>query len=279
MKLTTFGVPAVAFAALALMAAPASAQQRDRGGEHGRSEGRAVPRDGGARAEAPRRNDAPRVEAPRQVAPPQVQSRQGSESRRYDGRNSGNDNGNYAPRGEGDRRYESDRRYEGHAVPRAEIRPRVDPRVYSPRFYSPRVYAPRVYAPRYYGYRPYVFRPRTRLSFGIFLGYGVPYAYTYPYPVPVYGYGAPSAPVYITPSSTLYGGITLEITPTDADVIVDGQYIGQVRDFDGMSAPLNLTAGRHRVELQAPGYAPLAFDVDVVPGQLVPYRGDLQPSY
>jgi len=36
-------------------------------------------------------------------------------------------------------------------------------------------------------------------------------------------------------------------------------------------------AGRHRVELSAPGYEPLSFDVDVVPGQLVPYRGDMQP--
>jgi len=44
-----------------------------------------------------------------------------------------------------------------------------------------------------------------------------------------------------------------------------------------VNAPLNLTAGAHRIEVDAPGYAPLAFDVDVVPGQLVPYRGDLQP--
>ena len=47
------------------------------------------------------------------------------------------------------------------------------------------------------------------------------------------------------------------------------EYVGRVGDFDGTSEPLNLTAGRHHLELAAPGYAPMAFDVDVVPGQLV----------
>jgi hypothetical protein len=75
----------------------------------------------------------------------------------------------------------------------------------------------------------------------------------------------------------MYGGITLEITPSDADVFVDGEFVGQVRDFDGVGAPLNLMAGRHRVEVRAGGYEPLAFDIDVMPGQLVPYRGDMQP--
>jgi len=61
-------------------------------------------------------------------------------------------------------------------------------------------------------------------------------------------------------------------------VIVDGEFIGQVRDYDGVSAPLNLTAGRHHLELRANGFDPLVFDIDVVPGQLVPYRGDMQPG-
>ena len=129
-----------------------------------------------------------------------------------------------------------------------------------------------------YGYRPYVFRPRTRLSFGLYLGYAVPYSYVYSYPVPIYGYGAPSAPVYITPESTTYGGITLEITPPESQVFVDGQYVGQVADFDGTNAPLNMTAGQHRIQVSAQGYEPMTMDVNVIPGQLVPYRGDLQPA-
>jgi hypothetical protein len=172
-------------------------------------------------------------------------------------------------------------------APRVERPVVVAPRVYnSPRTYAPRnyTYASRGYAPGRYvyygyrpGYRPYVFRPYSRISFGIVLGYPTAYVYQYPYPVPVYGYGAPSAPVYITPNSPLYGGVSLEFSPSDAEVFVDGEYVGLVGDFDGSNAPLNLTAGRHRVQLNAQGFEPLEFDVDVAPGQLIPYRGDMQP--
>jgi hypothetical protein len=108
------------------------------------------------------------------------------------------------------------------------------------------------------------------------LGYPVPF-YAYPYPVPVYGYAAPSAPVIIGPGSVRYGGVSLEISPRDASVYVDGNYAGRIQDFDGTRQPLTLTAGRHHVLVDAPGYQPWGFDVDVVPGQVLPYRGDLQP--
>jgi len=261
MKLTRFQ-PVALIAALALAAAPAAAQDR----EHSRSraEGHAVQRERSQpqRAEAPRRTEAPqaerRVETPRAEAPARVESRAPVDARR--------DGPNRSVTGY------------GRAVPRPQV---IAPRVVRPVIVAPRAYAPSFYYGGYYGYRPgyrpYAFRPWTRLSFGIFVGYPVQYAYSYPYPVPVYGYGAPAAPVYITPSSTAYGGVTLEISPRDADVYVDGQFIGQVRDFDGVGAPLNLMAGRHHVEVMAQGYEPLSFDVDVIPGQLVPYRGDMQP--
>jgi hypothetical protein len=298
MKLTNLGIKsAVAIAALTLAATPAFAQRdHGRSSQGGRTEGRAVqrseaPRAQPQRAEAPRAEaprpqpqaQAPRAEAPRSLPAPRVETRTAPTPRvetrtapapanRYEGRYDGRRGGNVAtaPR----------------AVPRSEvIVPRGERGVVS----GSRGYAPRVYSPRYggsysyrpyihsYGYRPYVFRPRTRLSFGLYLGYGVPYAYVYSYPVPVYGYGAPSAPVYITPNSSLYGGITLEITPSDAQVFVDGQYVGEVQDFDGTTGPLNMTTGQHRIQLSAPGYDPLTMDVNVAPGQLVPYRGDLQP--
>jgi PEGA domain-containing protein len=132
----------------------------------------------------------------------------------------------------------------------------------------------------YYGhtyYRPYLFRPHVSIGFNIFSGYPVPYSYSYPAPIFVYGYRAPRAPVYVEPGSALYGGVALEIGPYDADVFVDGSYAGHVEDFDGTVQPLTLVAGTHRIEVQAPGYAPLVFDVTVQPGQVIPYRGDLRP--
>ncbi len=172
------------------------------------------------------------------------------------------------------------------AVPR--VAPRYDARDYravrpydrgvvvAPRVVRPDVVRP--YVARPYYVRPYVLRPRFSIGFGFFAGYPVPYSYAYPYPVPVYGYGAPAAPVYVGPNVAAYGGVSLEITPSDASVYVDGSYAGLVRDFDGTQQTLTLTTGRHHIEISAPGYEPMAFDVDTVPGQIVPYRGDLQPS-
>jgi hypothetical protein len=274
MRLTKSFKPFALLAIVALAGRPAAAQEGEHG--HGRSEGVAVPRD---RSSETRR--APSAEAPRRTAATPVESRR-AEASRADARAANESRGS----GRSPNVYQ--RQEDGRAVPRPQVvAPRVDrPVVVAPRVVRPVIVAPRVYAPRHYyggyygyrpGFRPYAFRPWTRLSFGFFVGYPVPYVYSYPYPVPVYGYGAPSAPVYITPSSTLYGGVTLEISPRDAEVFVDGQYVGQVRDFDGVGAPLNLTVGRHRVDVSAPGYEPLWFDVDVRPGQLVPYRGDMHP--
>jgi hypothetical protein len=175
-----------------------------------------------------------------------------------------------------------DRESVGRAVPRREVvAPRVvRPTVIAPRIVTPRYIAPRYYAPRYYGYptyRPYTFRPRLRLGFGVVIGYPVPYTYAYPYPVPVYGYAAPRTPVVVGPGSSIYGGVSLEMTPADAAVYVDGAYAGIVRDFDGTRQPLTLAAGTHRIEVQEAGYEPLQFDVTVQAGEVVPYQGELQP--
>jgi hypothetical protein len=261
MRMNQFTTPLALLAAFTLFSAPTSAQERGQGRRErtgqessGRAVERAQPRSEAPRSQSPQaqaaaprvesRQQAPRAESQRQVESPRVQNRQ-----------------------DGNRRNDI-----GRAVPRRDV---VVPRgTYGPR-YSPR-YSPRVYAPRYYQ-RPYVFRPRISIGFGIFAGYPVPYSYSYPYPIMVYGYRAPRAPVMITPGSGIYGGVALEITPYDADVLVDGAYAGRVEDFDGSQQPLTLTAGTHRVEIQAPGYAPLVVDVMVQPGQVIPYRGDLQP--
>jgi PEGA domain len=260
MRMNQFTTPLALLAAFTMFSAPASAQERgrrERSGQEssGRSAERAQPRSEAPRSPAPQiqgaaprvesRLQAPRAESQRQIESPRVETRQDGTGRNVVGR----------------------------AVPRRDV---IVPRgTYAPR-YAPR-YSPRVYAPRYYQ-RPYVFRPRLSLGFGIFAGYPVPYSYSYPYPIMVYGYRAPRVPVMITPGSAYYGGVALEITPYDADVLVDGTYAGRVEDFDGSQQPLTLTPGTHRVEIQAPGYAPLIVDVMVQPGQVIPYRGDLQPS-
>ena len=282
MKLNIVTFTAAALTALAL-AAPASAQD-DRGryrnpnavaGSRGDNRGQSAER-AQARPEAtnnqprneqrqerqePRREG--RLEAPRVVPPaPRIEQAPRVEPRRDVAPQ-------VAPRVEG--------RVEGRAVPRGDVRPNYnsDRRDnYRPSYRPNYSYRPYSYGRTYV--RPYTFRPWTRLRWNIFIGYPVTYSYTYAYPIPVYGYGAPVRPVIVGPNSSYYGGIALEISPDDAAVFVDGTYAGVVRDFDGTEQPLTLTSGTHRIQLDAPGYEPLTFDVTVQPGMVVPYQGSMQ---
>jgi hypothetical protein len=81
----------------------------------------------------------------------------------------------------------------------------------------------------------------------------------------------------IGPGPAYYGGVSLEIAPSHAEVFVDGDYVGLVEDFDGTMQPLTLTPGTHRIEIFAPGYETLVLDVVVRQGEVVPYRGSLLP--
>ena len=62
----------------------------------------------------------------------------------------------------------------------------------------------------------------------------------------------------------------------DAQVYVDGYYAGVVDDYDGAFQALKLESGAYRIEIRAPGYETLAFDVRITPGQKIRYQGDLR---
>jgi hypothetical protein len=161
----------------------------------------------------------------------------------------------------------------------------------------------------------YAFRPRFGLGFGVWSGFPVaypwygyasqfryaypysnqnyayplaypypspyPYAYPYPVPYPVPSESAnlgrmPAGSIAASPEAVAYGGVSFEIAPEDAQVFVDGGYAGTVADFGPSSPPLTLPIGVHRIELRAPGYRPLEFNVAITPGRVIPYRGTLQ---
>jgi PEGA domain-containing protein len=135
----------------------------------------------------------------------------------------------------------------------------------------------------------FAFRPRFNLGFGLFVGYPFAYPwdyvaldpYYYPYDVDPYGwtYGEPqdlsSAPSYELRN---YGGISLDITPGDASVVVDGTDAGTAQTFSPSSAPLTLAPGQHHIVIEKPGYQSMTFDADVIQGQVIPYKGTMQPE-
>ena len=114
---------------------------------------------------------------------------------------------------------------------------------------------------------------------------------SYPYVVPFYGsyFSYPSYPIEDsapepgtvvvssgTPDDEPHGFLRLRVLPRTADVYVDGALSGTVDDFGG-SGERMLPAGTHRIELAAPGFARLTFDVRVPANDTVTFTRELDP--
>ena len=150
-------------------------------------------------------------------------------------------------------------------------------RVYSPgnkynnyRYYPYKSYGyarPYYYYPYSFGYGPY-----GRGSFYFDLYYNS-YVF-YPPAVARYDYYGSYYGTYGYPT----GELRLQVRPRDAQVFIEGAYAGTVDDFDGTFQSLRLEQGEYKVEIVLPGYEPLDFDVQIVPGEKVTYKGDLIPE-
>jgi hypothetical protein len=132
-------------------------------------------------------------------------------------------------------------------VPPVAVRPFLRPRIIGP-------------------YRPYFYPYRYPYYYGAYYPY--PYGYGY---YGAYGSPFPSAYVTIGPDAT-YGSVKIHDAPRDAQVFVDGYYVGIVDDFNGTFQRLDLPAGPHRIEIRATDRPPIQFDVRIEPGQMITYH-------
>jgi len=126
--------------------------------------------------------------------------------------------------------------------------------------------------------------------FGFGYGYGSPYGDPFGYGYGGYGYGGGGGFGY--GDSGGYGGgggsynssqsphdtgaLRLKINPKQAQITIDGYYVGVVDSFDGSFQKLELETGNHKVQLKADGYQPLEFDVVVEHGETATYKGEMK---
>jgi len=125
--------------------------------------------------------------------------------------------------------------------------------VVSPRYYSP-FYYPRFYYPGFYSgfYDPY------------FFGFYGQYPYGYP---PYYGrWGYDNT-----------GAARLQITPRNAQMYVDGYFVGVVDSFDGSLQRLNVEAGEHELQVYLEGYQTYTQKVLFIRGRTLKITHALQP--
>ena len=154
----------------------------------------------------------------------------------------------------------------GHAVPRAAVP--VRPPIVGPF--------------RSYGHYPYPYY-YPRFGLGLYYGYyglGYPW-YSYPYygygyGVPYHGYGYPGS---ITGApAQVYGRVRIQNAPGDAQVFVDGDYVGIVDDIDAARTGLDLDAGVHHIEIRAAGFETIVVNVNLRGSRTITYRAELRPS-
>lgn len=172
----------------------------------------------------------------------------------------------------------------GTAVPRSPSNPLFRGGYYNPYFYDPYgFYGYYGYGGNYYGYYNPYYSP---YGFG---GYGLDPGFGYMYPNDPFGfgyYGDPMDPYgygegYGTYSTRAYteqgqGALKLKVKPRNANVYVDGYFVGQVDQFDGIFKKLTLNGGSHKVEIKADGYETAEFDVLITAGKTLTFEGDLK---
>ena len=94
------------------------------------------------------------------------------------------------------------------------------------------------------------------------------------------GYGYSTEPDSTTMSSfepaapAATGGLRLSGTPADAQVFVDGYFVGTLGDITA-GRPLTILAGPHRLEIRAAGYQSIAVDIRITAYETLTYPAAL----
>jgi PEGA domain-containing protein len=132
-------------------------------------------------------------------------------------------------------------------------------------YYSPYWYNG-FYASFYYGLGWYPYYAGYYAYGGYPWGYGAGY-YGYPYggyPYPGYAYAS-------------WSSVRLEVKPRDAQVYVDGYFVGAVDEFDGVFQRLDLPAGEHELAIYMPGYQTYRERTLFRPAEGYHYKAILEP--
>jgi len=130
--------------------------------------------------------------------------------------------------------------------------------------YRPAPVHSRVYVGVGWGYPYWGWGPAWGWGWGASWGWGGPwygYPWGYPYPYP--------------PDNS--AEVKLEVKPKDAQVYVDGEFVGIVDDFDGMFQKMHVAPGDRELILFKPGFRTVKQTVRLRPRQDVKIRYALEP--
>ena len=81
------------------------------------------------------------------------------------------------------------------------------------------------------------------------------------------------APMGTMPSVT--STLKIAVYPTRAAVFLDGQFIGHVREFEGMGRGMIIAPGSHKITVSLPGYQTFETEINALPKQKVEVKTNL----
>jgi hypothetical protein len=120
-----------------------------------------------------------------------------------------------------------------------------------------------------YYYHPYVYPFYSPFYFGFGAFYNSVYGW-YPYYA---GYPAPYPPYYY---SGYWASARIEVKPRDAQVYLDGYYVGVVDQFDGVFQRLDIPPGQHELTVYMPGFHTITERTLFRSGQTYHFKETLQ---
>jgi PEGA domain-containing protein len=115
----------------------------------------------------------------------------------------------------------------------------------------------------YPGYRPWRWGWGWGWGWGGYWGYGPGWYggyYGAPYGYAPYGYG------YATYAPGAWAAVDTDVSPDEAQVLLDGRFVGSADDFDGYPDYLYLKPGKYQLEFRLEGFEPQTVDVDARAG-------------
>jgi hypothetical protein len=111
---------------------------------------------------------------------------------------------------------------------------------------------------------------------------GVPFGFGFGFGVPFYGRShrreSTYEKMYRQPQQAAIatGTLFLDVTPASALVFVDTAYVGSVGDLQARG--VTLSAGRHYLSLEAPGYDRKTIEIVITGGEPLRYQYEMTPT-
>jgi PEGA domain len=78
--------------------------------------------------------------------------------------------------------------------------------------------------------------------------------------------------------SSVTASVKVTVNPSRATVLMDGVFVGNVGEFEGLGRSMLVAPGAHKIKIALPGYQTFETDINVIANQKLEIKTDLAKS-